>query len=68
MISETDPRKKVRSNGTLSHPYFDIQPTTMLYINIFNITHIGDLVRAGESYRMPFIDRTECYNLSWWFI
>ena len=30
MISETDPRKKVRSNGTLSHPYFDIQPTTKL--------------------------------------
>ena len=24
--------------------------------------------RAGESDRMPFIDRTEYYNLSWWFV
>ena len=24
--------------------------------------------RAGESDRMPFIGRTEYYNLSWWFV
>ena len=34
-------------------------------INIFHITHIGDLVWAGESDRTLFIDRTEYYNLSW---
>ena len=27
--------------------------------------HVGGLVWAGESDRMPFIDRTEYYNFSW---
>ena len=37
-------------------------------VNIFHITHIRDLVRAGESNRRAFIDRTEYYNLSRWFV
>ena len=38
---------------------------TVLYDTlIFNITHIGESVWAGESDRTPFIDRTEYYNLS----
>ena len=37
-------------------------------LDILNITHISDLVWAGESDRTLFIDRTEYYNLSWWFV
>ena len=58
------------SNSTLFHdlrnwPQKKKVAQTELYDTlIFNITHIGESVWAGESDRMPFIDRTEYYNLS----
>ena len=38
-----------------------------LQIDIFYITHIGDLVWVYKSNCTPFINRTWYYNLSWWF-
>ena len=40
------------------------QKLSALRNHVFNITHIGDLVWAGESDRTPFMNRTEYYNLS----
>ena len=55
---------KVHNISTLNHIFR--QPEEV--INIFNITHIDDLVWAGENDQTPFIDRTGYYNLSWWFV
>ena len=33
-----------------------------------NSKKLRKVKRAGESDRTPFIDRTEYYNLSWWFV
>ena len=56
--TKTDPQKKGLSYS---------QPQQVVNRYFWKFSHC-DLVWAGERNRTPFIDRTEYYNFSWWFV
>ena len=58
---------KIRFSTLVQNFHLEHQKASALK-NIFDTTHIGGLVRAGESDRTTFIERTEYFNLSWWFV